>query len=437
MRVSEEATDLCPLNLCHEEGASSSSVFKDAGLVYLHQISPKPLEKKLTPVNETLGKFTDAAVEEKEEQNSTGDTPQKASGGGIDNNRPHGRDKILNELGGGGRPARYEQWLQTIDGKVDRTLYFKHVLLPHVPWQYLPTGQTYRTHAQEYIPGINQEPSFDDKWLLQQGYQRHLMQVGMVDKMVGQLVARLKQVGIYDKALVVVTADNGESFLHAGHDRHIADPVTYTDIASTPLFIKLPGESKGGYDDRHVSTFDVVPTIAAGAGLKMPWKVDGQSVLHHGDPNPVAVYREQGKKGNVFRSSLAAYDRTRRTALERKSDLFSHGLYGIGPHPELLGKSVSDLGGKLTPAQAVLNPELTKALKSVDPAGAFVPANLAGRISGVGRGTPLALALNGKIAAVGWSAQLNGDKRVYFSFFAPPEDFQNGPNTARIYKIQG
>src|SRR3954447_23478096 len=142
MRVSEEATDFCPVKLCHQSGASSSSVFKDAGLVYLHQISPKPLEKKLTPVNETLGKFDDATAEKKEEANSNNDVPAK--GAGVDNNRAHGRDRILHELGGGGRPARYEQWLRTIDGKVDRTLYFKHVLLPHVPWQYLPTGQMYR-----------------------------------------------------------------------------------------------------------------------------------------------------------------------------------------------------------------------------------------------------------------------------------------------------
>jgi hypothetical protein len=434
MRVSEEATDLCPVKLCHQQGASSSSVLSDAGLVFLHQIAPKPLEKKLTPVNETLGKFSDEA---KEERNSNSDTPATTSAGGVDNDRPHGRDKILNELGGGGRPARYEQWLQTIDGKVDRTLYFKHVLLPHVPWQYLPDGQMYRKHAQEYIPGINQEPSFGDKWLLEQGYQRHMMQVALVDKMVGRLVARLKQVGIYDKALVVITADNGESFLHANHDRHIADAVTYSDIASTPLLIKLPNQKQGGYDNRHVRTFDIVPTIAAAAGLRMPWKVDGQSILTHGDPAPVAVYREQGKKGSVFKASLADYDRARRTALERKGDLFSHGLYGIGPHPELIGKPVDALGGELAPANASLNSELANALENVDPNGAFVPANLAGRINGVKRGTPLALALNGKVAAVGWSAQLRGDKRVYFSFFAPPESFQTGRNSAKIYKVQG
>src|SRR3954454_16134523 len=89
MRVSEEATDLCPIKLCHQRGASSGSVFNDAGLVYLHQIAPKPLETKLTPVNETLGKF------DADEKLSSNDSLAAA---GVDNNRPHGRDRILNEL---------------------------------------------------------------------------------------------------------------------------------------------------------------------------------------------------------------------------------------------------------------------------------------------------------------------------------------------------
>jgi hypothetical protein len=263
------------------------------------------------------------------------------------------------------------------------------------------------------------------------------MQVALTDRLIGELVARLKEVGIYDKALVVITADNGESFLHANHDRHVADAVTFTDIASTPLFIKLPDSHSGGYDDRHVRTFDIVPTIAAAAGVKLPWKVEGQSVLEHGDPGPVAVYREQGKKGNVFRASLSSYDRARRVALERKTALFSHGLYGIGPDPELIGKPVDTLSGTLVPAKAVLDSELARALAAVDTKSSFLPANLAGRISGAPRGTPLALALNGKVAAVGWSARLKGDKRVYFSFFAPPDSFQNGRNSAKIYEIRG
>jgi sulfatase-like protein len=439
MRVGEEATDLCPVKLCHQEGASSSSLFHDAGLVYLHQIAPKPLEKKLTPVNETLGKFDDANGEAQEEKLSSNDAPAATGAGkGIDNNRPHGRDKILNELGGGGRPARYEQWLRTIDGKDDRTLYFKHILLPHVPWQYLPDGRMYRRHAQEYIPGINQEPSFGDKWLLQQGYQRHIMQAAFSDRMVGQLVERLKQVGIYDKALIVITADNGESFLHANHDRHIADAVTFTDIASTPLLIKLPNQKKGGYDDRHVRTFDVVPTVADAAGLQMPWNVVGRSILKSRAPDTVAVYREQGKKGKVFKTSLSGYERKRRAALAQKTSLFRHGMYGIGPHPELIGKDVSaQAAATASGLRAQITPELGGLLGKVDTKSSFLPANITGRLTGdrARRGLPLALALNGKVVAMGWSAMLKGDKHVYFSFFAPPDAFRDGANRAEIFAV--
>jgi hypothetical protein len=264
-----------------------------------------------------------------------------------------------------------------------------------------------------------------------------VMQVGLADKMIGQLVARLKQVGLYDKALIVITADNGESFLHVGHDRHVADEETFTDIASTPLLIKLPDSHSGGYDDRHVRTFDVVPTIADAAGLTMPWKIEGQSILGGGDPAPVEVYREQGMKGKVFRTSLKEYEKARLEALRRKTLLFNQGLYGIGPRPDLIGRSVTALAGTLVPAAATLHPELSAALEAVDTKSSFVPANLAGQLSGVPTGTPLALALNGKVAAVGWSAQLEGDKRVYFSFFAPPESFQNGRNSAMIYRIRG
>jgi hypothetical protein len=256
------------------------------------------------------------------------------------------------------------------------------------------------------------------------------------DRLVGRLVERLKKVGIYDKALIVITADNGESFLHANHDRHIADAVTYTDIASTPLLIKLPNGHAGGYDDRHVRTFDVVPTIAGAAGLDMPWKVLGRSILKARVPQTVAVYREQGKKGKVFRTSLADYERARRAALDRKLALFSHGLFGIGPHPELIGGPADSLG---SPAKAQITPEIRAALTKVDTKSAFLPANITGRLTAPGArpGTPLALVIDGRVAAVGWSARLKGDKRVIFSFFATPEAFRDGRNQAQVYVIPG
>jgi hypothetical protein len=351
---------------------------------------------------------------------------------------------VLSELGSGGRPARFARWLRRIDGR-ERTVYFTHVLLPHVPWQYLPDGRRYRTHSAEYIPGVEGPKSFGDTWLLTQAYQRHLLQAAFVDRMVGRLIARLKQTGVYDRALIVLTADNGESFMHVGHDRHIADAATFTDIADTPLLIKLPGHTSGGYDDRHVRTVDVLPTIADAVGAAIPWRTAGTSILRHGTDGPVVVYREQLKKGDVFSTSLAAYDRARRSALQTKVALFGSdgqppGVWGVGPNNDLIGERLTSLAISPAPdATGSVTAEIRDLLAKVRLSSDFLPASVTGEVSGTGirRGLPVALALNGRIAAVGRTAMLEGDAHVYFTFMAPPRFFREGVNRARVFLVTG
>ena len=88
-----------------------------------------------------------------------------------------------------------------------------------------------------------------DKWNVEQSYQRHLLQVGAADRFVGALVDRLKDVGIYDRSLVVLTADHGVSFRAGEHVRH-ATRTTFQDILAVPLFIKAPFQREGRIDDR-------------------------------------------------------------------------------------------------------------------------------------------------------------------------------------------
>jgi Sulfatase len=429
--VNEEASDLCPPNLCDEANERGSrrsrqrSLLADAGLVYLHRISAPDLEARLTPVDQTLGQFTD-------------------DDGPHDPRQAHNADRVLEELGSGGRPARFAQWLARIDGG-DQTVYFEHVLLPHVPWQYLPDGRRYRSHSAEYIPGVDGPNSFGDRWLLTQAYQRHLLQAGFVDRMVGKLIARLKQTGLYDRALVVLTADNGESFLHVGHDRHIADTVTFTDVADTPLLIKFPRHEPGGYDDRHVRTIDVLPTIADAVGAAIPWRISGRSILRRGSDGPVVVNREQLKKGDAFSISLTAYDRARRAALRRKVALFGSdgqppGLWGVGPNHDLIGEPLTSLRLTAAPhAAGSVNAEIRGLLAKVQLSSDFLPANITGVVSGVGlrRGLPVALALNGRVAAVGRTAMLDGDAHLYFTFMAAPRFFREGANRARVFLVTG
>src|SRR3954466_12836654 len=56
---------------------------------------------------------------------------------------------------GHGRVERFEAWLGAIGRHPGRALFFKHALFPHVPWQYLPSGLSYRRQPSEPTPGLN------------------------------------------------------------------------------------------------------------------------------------------------------------------------------------------------------------------------------------------------------------------------------------------
>ena len=114
-----------------------------------------------------------------------------------------------------------------------------------------------------------------------QAYQRHLLQVGYVDQLLGDLLERLRDTGMYDRSLVVVTADHGMSF-REGESGRIASQANLEDVAFVPLFVKQPGQERGEVVDHHVETIDVLPTIAEVLGFRIPWRVDGR-------PRPLAA----------------------------------------------------------------------------------------------------------------------------------------------------
>jgi hypothetical protein len=62
MKVSQEATDLCPRDLCEDASGESAvardrALASDLGLVYLHVIAPDGIERDLPWVSDTLGNF--------------------------------------------------------------------------------------------------------------------------------------------------------------------------------------------------------------------------------------------------------------------------------------------------------------------------------------------------------------------------------------------
>src|SRR5207247_547823 len=82
--------------------------------------------------------------------------------------------------------------------------------------------------------------------------------------------ARLPAIGLYDRVLLLVTADHGVSF-RAGQKRRPVSEKNLQDIAYVPLFVKLPHQRRGRVVRAAARTIDILPTIAKAAGVHMRW----------------------------------------------------------------------------------------------------------------------------------------------------------------------
>jgi hypothetical protein len=273
-----------------------------------------------------------------------------------------------------------------------------------------------------------------------QAYQRHLLQVGFVDRLVGDLLDRLRHTGTYERSLVVVTADHGVSF-RPGESQRGASEATLQDVAFVPLFVKEPGQTEGALVDYHVRTTDVLPTIADSLGIRIPWRVEGRTALR--DPGHDTVRVRTNPREDPDREATAPFAallEQQERSVERKLELFGAGswerLYAQGPHRELLGRPVSALPVAGPSAdRATIDHEATRRLLAAMEADLpFVPSLLQGHVEGGGArsGRTLAVAVNGRIAAV---ATIYRDER--FSALAPESAFRLGENDVDFYWVHG
>ena len=345
---------------------------------------------------------------------------------------------------GGGKVRRFREFVRSIQPRERPTLWFKHVLLPHVPWQFYPSGRHYRRHAPEPIDGLNGPEGFGDPWLVKVSYQRHLLQLGLADRLLGELLGRVRRLGLFRDALVLVVADHGIGF-HVGVERRTVTQENVEDLAPVPLLVKLPGQRRGRISDAHVETVDVLPTILDVARVRTTHEMDGRSLLRpvSSQADRVRIFHRVGARlntiGGEYSFDPADVARRRQAAVRRKLALFGSGsdlgLFRIGPHPELVGQATTDLPRLGGVATALIHQ--AEELRDVDPTSGFVPGEITGEIPGgpPGGGRPIALALDGTIVAVGRTFSLASSPAENFEMIVPEAAFRRGAMEARVFEI--
>jgi arylsulfatase A-like enzyme len=102
------------------------------------------------------------------------------------------------------------------------------------------------------------------------------------DHHLGRLLERLRDLGRYRDALIIVTSDHGELLGEHGRLGHGTFP--YDDVVRVPLIVKYPGQTEGRIEDRPVSTVDVTPTILDTVGLVVPPELQGVPLSERRQP---------------------------------------------------------------------------------------------------------------------------------------------------------
>jgi arylsulfatase A-like enzyme len=127
--------------------------------------------------------------------------------------------------------------------------------------------------------------------------------VSLLDKQVGEVLAKVKELGIEDNTIIMFTSDNGP------HKEGGADPDffdsnqkfrgykrdLYEGGIRVPMLVKWANQIQAGSTSNHISAFwDIMPTLADIAGVSSPDSIDGISFL------PELIGNKQNTHGHLY-----------------------------------------------------------------------------------------------------------------------------------------
>jgi len=157
-----------------------------------------------------------------------------------------------------------------------------HFLSPHVPYSYRPGSEHLYDPAYhgpyEKDSGLEfyKKPENISDVDLRQLRNLYDGEVYYADSIFRKVLDHCEQLGILENTIVVVTADHGEEFKDHGGLGH---KVVYEEGVHIPLIIRHPGALKAGRTAVPYLNIDLLPTVAALVGARIPAGVDGMNLL--------------------------------------------------------------------------------------------------------------------------------------------------------------
>ena len=134
---------------------------------------------------------------------------------------------------------------------------------------------------RSYADIVSKDGSSDGLLRLSEDKQRELIHgyyacISYIDAQIGKLLVALKENGLDQNTIIVIWGDHG---WHLGDHSLWNKHSNFEQATRVPMFIKVPGMTKGNRYAQPAEYVDIFPTLCAVNGLKVPENLDGVNLL--------------------------------------------------------------------------------------------------------------------------------------------------------------
>jgi arylsulfatase len=198
-------------------------------------------------------------------------------------------------------------WLETARNPARPLFLWVHYIDPHGPYQPPPSfARRFRHAGTEAVPATERMHRYQIEDGVSDGHEyvaRYDEEIRYLDEQVGRLLDGYAQRSDADDALVIFTADHGESMME--HERWFTHGYqVYEEIVRVPLWVRGPGVL-AGRQRALASGIDVVPTILAFTGVTPPSRLSGVDLRNgQGLSSDRVVYAEAQQNAIAWRAAI-------------------------------------------------------------------------------------------------------------------------------------
>ncbi len=156
-------------------------------------------------------------------------------------------------------------WVE--NNKEKKFYMFVHYMDPHEPYFERPLSGEIVVPPKQY-----------SREALDRIAVTYTAEVEYTDNALGLFFDYLKENGLYDNSLIILTADHGEEFYDHGGWSH--GQTLFDEVIKVPLIVKLPdSQSAGDVDSSLVEGIDIAPTIVEFVKGEIPATWEGKDII--------------------------------------------------------------------------------------------------------------------------------------------------------------